>query len=68
MFKTLLLSLALVLAAATPVLAQQRFLIEREIPGASSTMVTSAFLPTSVGAARSPRWNGVSCPSGRCIC
>ena len=36
MFKTFAISMALVAAAsATPVLAQQRFLIERDIPGAS---------------------------------
>jgi hypothetical protein len=36
MLKTLMLSLALVVAAAaTPAMAQQRFLIERDIPGAS---------------------------------
>jgi hypothetical protein len=32
---TLLVSVASVLAAAAPVMAQQRFVIEREIPGAS---------------------------------
>ena len=36
MFKTLMLSFSLVVAAAAPpVMAQQRVLIERDIPGAS---------------------------------